>query len=83
MLSPCFDAGEEVIGLPPPELQRAAELIQSGNRYIFEPQELAKVLALNAAAQSITPRRLIVDLVRWLLPPLLLLSFMFWLLSRL
>lgn len=82
MLSPYFDGGEDVVGLAPAELQHAAELIQSGHQYNFEPEELAKVVALQAAAQTITPRRLAIDLVRWLLPPLLVLATAFWLLAR-
>lgn len=82
MLSPCFDAGEDVIGLSRAELQRVAELIQGGHHYTFEPTALAKVVALHAAAQAITPRRLLTDLARWLLPPLLLLAAGFWLLGR-
>jgi predicted ATP-dependent serine protease len=82
MLSPFFDAGENVIGLAPAELKRAAELIQNGNRYTFEPKTLAQVIAHHAAARAITPRQLVIDLVRWLLPPLLVLAAAFWLLAR-
>ena len=82
MLAPCFDAGEDVIGLAPSELQRAAAVIQGGNQYKFEPEELAKVIAQHVAAKTVSPRRLVIDLVRWLLPPLLALAAVFWLLAR-
>jgi hypothetical protein len=82
MLSPCFDAGEDVIGLAPAELQNAAERIQSGHHYSFEPEALAKVVAHHAVAKAITPCRLVIDLVRWFIPPLLVLTAVFWLLAR-
>lgn len=82
MLSPCFDAGEKVIGLPTAELQQAAEMIQSGRQYSFEPKALAEIAALHSTAQAISPRRLLIDLARWLLPPLLILVAVFWLLAR-
>lgn len=81
MLSPCFDAGEDVVGLAPAQLQQAAQLIQSGGHYTFDPKAVEKVVALQAAARAITPRKLVVDLVRWLAPPLLLLGAMYWLVA--
>jgi hypothetical protein len=82
MLSPCFDAGELLIGLPATELQHAANLIQSGGHYVFEPNVLSNVLAIHTAARSLTPRRLVTDFVYWLLPPLLLLVALFWIIAR-
>ncbi len=82
MLSLCFDAGEEVIGLTPAELQQAAERIQSGGQYVFEPQALAKVVALHTAAKAITPHKLVADLLRWLLPPLLVFAAAYWFLAH-
>ena len=82
MLSEPFDAGEEVIGLPPSELKAAAAEIQSGRGYTFDPQVLAKVRAEHEATKAITPRRLILDAVQWLGPPLMLLALGFWFISR-
>lgn len=82
MLSPCFDVGEEVIGLSPSELQDAAKLIQGGQTFEFNPVAISKVVALHQTAKTITPRRLIADLVRWLFPALALLVGALWILSR-
>jgi hypothetical protein len=82
MLSPCFDVGEEVIGLTPSELQDAAKTIQGGQTFQFNPAVLSKVMALHQTAKAITPRRLVTDLVRWLFPPLAILVGALWLLSR-
>ena len=82
MLSPCFDVGEEVIGLTPSELQDAAKTIQGGRPFQFNPVVLSKVVELQQTAKAITPRRLVTDLVCWLLPPLAILAGALWLLSR-
>ena len=82
MLSQSFDAGEMVIGLAPDELQRAAHAIQKGERYFLKPQDISEVMKLHASARTLTPRRLAIDLVRWLAPPLLLLAAMFWFFVR-
>jgi len=82
MLSLSFDAGEHVIGLPASELQHAAELIQNGGHYAFEPKALENVLALHVTAQAVTPRQLVTDFLRWILPPVLLLAALFMLMSR-
>ena len=82
ILSPCFDVGEQVIGLPPAELQQAAHLIQGGGEYPFDPKAVSEVVATHSAARAITARRLFIDLLRWLAPPLLLLAMAFWFLYR-
>ena len=82
MLSLCFDVGEEVVGLTPNELQDAAKTIQGGQPFQFNPVVLSEVVALQQTAKTITPRRLVIDLVRWLLPPLAILGGALWLLSR-
>ena len=79
ILSKQFDAGEDVVGLPQEELAIAARQIQAGMPYRFDPELVARVLMLHEEARAITPRRLVVDLVRWLLPPLVLLAALFWL----
>jgi len=78
MLSEMFDAGEETFGLSRAALRVASSDIQRGGKYAFDRDELARVMTAHADAKSITPRRLILDGVRWLLPPLLLLAIVLW-----
>jgi hypothetical protein len=80
LLSPAFDAGEEVVGLTHEELSAAAAQIRSGQPYAFDPAIVETVKGLHEAAQAITPRRLAVDLARWLVPPAALLAGAYWLL---
>ena len=79
ILSRQFDAGEDVVGLPPEELKAAARQIQAGTPYRFDPELLDRVTKLHEGARAVTPRRLIVDLARWLLPPVVLLAGVCWL----
>ena len=79
ILSQPFNAGEEVVGLAPKELKAAAQDIQAGKSYRFDPSLVAKVVELHLEARSVTPRRLVIDLIRWLLPPAILLAGVYWL----
>lgn len=82
LLSREFDAGEEVVGLSPQQLEAAGREIQAGNHYRFDPAMVARVASLHSEARAITPGRLAVDLARWLLPPSVILIFVYWLLWR-
>lgn len=77
MLSRQFDAGEEVIGLQQHELQSIASRIQTGQPYQFDPDALAKVMSFHDTARQATPRRLVLDLVRWLWLPAILLAIVY------
>jgi hypothetical protein len=78
ILSPYFDSGESVIGSSAQELVAAANRIQAGTPYCFDPKDLARVVALHQAAKSISLSRLLIDGLRWLLPPAALLLFFAW-----
>ena len=80
VLSAQFEAGEEVVGLTGEELNAAAALIRAGQPYPFDPKVVERVKRLHEAGRAITPRRLAVDLARWLLPPAALLAGAYWLL---
>jgi len=82
ILSRPFDAGQEVVGLPPEELASAAAQIKAGTPYHFDPNLVARVQRLHQAARAISPRTLLYDLVRWLLPPVILLAGMYWVVWR-
>jgi hypothetical protein len=82
MLSRQFDVGEDVVGLQPQELQAVSARIQGGHSYQFDPEVLARVMGLHNAARAVSPRRLVVDLVRWLWLPIILLAGVYWLLWR-
>ena len=78
MLSRAFDAGQIIVGLSSTELAGAAQQIQSGAGYQFDSKQLARVVALHLSAKSIGGRRLVVEGLRWLAPPLLLLAGLLW-----
>jgi hypothetical protein len=80
VLSAQFEAGEEVVGLTREELNAAAALIRAGRPYPFDPKVVERIKGLQEAARAITPRRLAVNLARWLLPPAALLAGAYWLL---
>ena len=82
VLSRPFDVEAQVIGLTPPELRAAAAQIRSGQGYVFDPDMLARVVAQHERAKAITPRRLIIDGLRWLGPPLAVLATVLWLVLR-
>jgi hypothetical protein len=78
VLSAQFDIGEEVVGLTPEELNSAAAIIRAGRPYPFDPKVVQGVKELHEAARAITPRRLAMDLARWLLPAAALLAGAYW-----
>jgi hypothetical protein len=80
ILSSYFDGGESVIGLSAQELADAASQIQAGMPYPFDPAELARVSALHKTARSFTGSHLLLDGLRWLLPPAALLLVFAWIL---
>ena len=82
ILSPAFDAGETVIGSSSHELAAAATQIRAGAPYHFDPIELARVVTMHQSARSITPSRLLVDGLRWLLAPAAILIALAWLVWR-
>jgi hypothetical protein len=73
MLSECFDLGEEVVGLTKPELRRASEALNAGGAYHFDPVQVSRVAVTCHQAKSITAYQLLVDGVKWLWAPVLLL----------
>jgi hypothetical protein len=82
ILSPEFDAGENVFGRPVAELERIAARIRGGTPYEFDPAEVARVAREHDAALTITGRDLFVDGVTMFGPAVLLLAGLFWLISR-
>ena len=82
ILSPSFDVGEAVIGLPEQELALVAGEIQAGTPYRFDAKEVARVTALHGSARSTTTFQLVMDILRWLLPPALFLIACVWVLLR-
>ena len=83
ILSPSFDAGEEVIGNSPEALQVIAGQIQAGVPYEFDKASVERVRRLHVAARATTSRQLLSDLLRWLGPPVLVgLIAAYWAFSR-
>jgi hypothetical protein len=74
ILSAAFDVGDTTIGRPAGELSRIAGSISSGQPYEFSEPEVAAVAKQVAAFRAITPRSLLVSLVKWLGPPILVIA---------
>lgn len=80
ILSAAFDVGGKTIGRGPDELPQIAASVSGGRPYEFSDAEVAAVEQQVAAFRAITPRRLLVSLIRWLGPPLLIVAIVFLLL---
>lgn len=78
ILSKAFDADEHIIGLSQKELKEASELLSSGGKYHFTREEVSNVISLHERAKAITAKVLIIDLVKWLGPPLCFLGLLLW-----
>jgi hypothetical protein len=74
ILSTAFDVGERSFGRSPADLMQISNTISAGTPYQFSDAEVAAVESQVAAFKSITPRRLAVDLLKWLGLPLLILA---------
>jgi hypothetical protein len=74
ILSAAFDVGERTIGRSTDELSRIADAVAGGKPYEFSEPEVAAVAGQVAAFRAITPRHLLVSLVKWLDPPLLVIT---------
>lgn len=80
ILSATFDVGDKTIGRSAPELSRIAEAIKRGAPYDFSTPEVALVAEQVASFRSIRSSRLLIDLVKWLGPPLLVIAIGYFLL---
>ena len=71
IVSKTFDVGERAIGRSSENLARIANAIEAGSPYQFSEAEVASVASHVATSKAITARRLAIDLVKWLGPPIL------------
>jgi hypothetical protein len=74
ILSATFDVGDTTIGRTRADLSRIAGSIAQGTPYQFSPSEVAAVEAQVRAFLKITPKRLVIDLLKWVGPPFLILA---------
>lgn len=81
ILSKTFDVGERSIGRSAPDLAQISRTIATGAPYQFSEAEVATVAAEVSSYKSITPRRLAIDLIKWLGPPILLAGIVYALLG--
>ena len=72
ILSTAFDVGDTTIGRSASELSRIAGAISSGKPYEFSEPEVAAVENHVATFRAISPRILLVSLIKWLGPPILI-----------
>jgi hypothetical protein len=73
ILSLDYEIDGEYYGKSKEELEAIAADIQSGKPYAFDPLEVQAIVSYAHRVLSITPRELIIDGLRWLLPPIILL----------
>ena len=82
ILSLDYEIDGEYRGKTKEELQEIASLIRDGVPYAFDEREVKSVIAYAQETLSIPPRRLIIDGIKWLGPPLLIFVAMYLLLSK-
>ncbi|UMR29607.1 hypothetical protein MJ904_21530 [Massilia sp. MB5] len=80
ILSLDYEIGGEYRGKSKEELRAIGAAIAQGQPYAFDEAEVRSVLAYARAVLNIPPRKLLLDGVRWLVPPLLLLALIYLLL---
>lgn len=82
ILSLDYEIGDEYLGKSKEELKIISEEIQKGQPYKFDMSEVSRVVDYARQVQAVPVRRLIVDGLRWLVPPIALLVAAFFLLKR-
>jgi len=76
ILSTYYDIDDQCLGKTPEELRAIASQVAAGE-YRFDPREVEAVARYGESVASITTRRLVIDLIKWVGPPLfLLLAFL-------
>ena len=75
LLSTEFDAGNDVFGKPNEELLTISEQLRQG-QYQFDADDVRRHLDGYRQFQRITPKTLLVDLVKWIGGPVLILAAM-------
>ncbi|GHU00398.1 hypothetical protein FACS1894154_09370 [Betaproteobacteria bacterium] len=73
ILSLDHEIDNEYCGKTKEELKAIATGLRSGNSYEFDPLEIQAVVDHARSVVAIPPRKLIIDGLRWLLPPIALL----------
>jgi hypothetical protein len=82
ILSLEYEMDGEYYGKTKEELEAIAADIRSGKPCEFDPLEVQTIIAYARRVLSITPGALIIDGLRWLLPPIMLLVAALILVSR-
>jgi hypothetical protein len=73
ILSLDYEIDDEYLGKTKEELKAIAIEIQTGNSHEFDPLEIQSIVDYARRVAEISPSELIVDGLRWLLPPIALL----------
>jgi hypothetical protein len=82
ILSTAYDIDGEYRGKTSEELEAIADAIAAGEPYRFDPDEVNAVIAYAKQVMAIPARRLIVDGLKWLVPPAAILAIAYLLLMR-
>jgi len=73
ILSTAYEIDGEYRGMTREQLTAIGTAIENGHPYAFDQTEIQSVIAYAKRVLAVPPRRLVIDGVRWLLPPLLIL----------
>jgi hypothetical protein len=80
ILSTAYELNGEYRGKTIEELKAVAAAIEAGQPYPFDPAEVRAVIEYAHQVMAIPARRLIVDGLKWILPPLAILGVVYFLL---
>ncbi len=82
ILSTAYEIDGEYKGKTQTELNEIRERIRAGIPYVFDQKEVDSVIAYALSIQAIPRRRLILDGLKWLAPPLVVLAIVYFLIFR-
>lgn len=80
ILSTAYEIDGDYRGKTKEELQAIAVVIAKGHPYIFDDAEVQLVADYAEKMLALPAKRILIDGLRWLLPPLLALAFIYFLL---
>lgn len=79
ILSLDYEINEIPRGKSKQELEHISSDIQSGKAYAFDDKEIASIISFAHQVGAISGKKLLIDGIKWLFPPLLLLAVLYFL----
>lgn len=80
ILSTAYEIDGEYRGKTKEELQAIAAAIANGEQYSFDDAEVRSVVEYAERVLAVPTKRLVIDGLRWLLPPILVLAIVYFVL---